>query len=922
MKVKQGKIMLLSLIAAFITFFSLSLSNLTAVNIRAEGSSATQSATALTQKTYGIDWEGWYGKDGYVVIGDASGTYYSDMQEGNDGTTAIADSNWTHRSNELSSFTPKANAPISTLTFGTIVWAANNDLQTYNLYKPGTNKTERLKTRAHQNNDQKYYADVFAGFTLKGNSDTYVTLNVSDHNRKVSEQTPITISVYASGRNNTNGEAYANNQNPERYMVIDEFYAGKGGKALATATVTQQSANVTFKLAGAGEYRVVAYYNNPTALDENGAMVTTGTNSPLCPQINGFFFDADNPLAFVAGTVDYTTSSSWQGVYGNDGYVIMDIDQSATAVDQKKIAYTKGIYNQNGTAYTGTVAYTDVSTKYNRNDTNNRQPEWKATDTSLSLSNALVTRYGLNADLWEYKTWLDGSEATNGNIYSENQLKKPDSDKRVTVRVGGPNKSDLGASSFAFTVSENAVQNGPVFVTVYNNNSLDGYADNAAFDVKLYNQYYSSTRVGELKGAFTASAEAVSVKNTHFYTTFEIRNAGDWTISIECTNGVARGAIQAVFFDKVKPAPATTATFNIQYVVEGGTNSANNPSSYTFAAGVARFEKAVSNNETAVFEGWYQDEKFTKPITSVPAGMNVDLVLYAKFVAPCTISYNVGDGTNNAENPKYVASGESITLKDPVAPARHYFDGWYTTENFDPSTRVTDAYNVTGDVTFYAKFTEVDKYTITYVLDGGTNSENNPAEYYSGEGVAEFAPATKDGYTFEGWYFDEEFDQEITMIPSAYTQNVTLYAKFEKNVVVSNIAYVLDGGTNAATNPATYTEGETVTLAAATKDGYTFDGWYTDSAFTNKITEISSETNGDVTLYAKFTKNQSEDSGDSSGSGDSGNTETPSDSGSSTDSGSSSEEKKGCGGSIALGAPMLALLAVGAVVATKKKKED
>lgn len=880
---------------------------------------SSQAATALTQKTYGIDWDELYGKDGYVVVGDAKGAYYSNMQEGNDGTTMITDGTCDYNKSQLQGFTPKSDSPVTTLHVGgNQAWGKNNDLRSYNFYKPGTNKTERLNTRAHRNAGKSYYQDVFVGFSLKDISEIYVTLNVSDHQQKVSAEYPITIGVYASDTTKANQEAYADNPNPGRYQVIDEFYAGKGGSALATATVTQQSANVTFKLQGSGEYRLVAYYNNPTAVDENGAMVSTGTNAPVSPQINGFFFDKEDPLAHIIGSVDYATSANWQGVYGNDGYVIMDADQAATVVDQKKIAYTKGIYNQDGTAYTGEVAYTDNSTKYTYKDTTNtHQPEWQATDTSLSLSNALVTRYGLNADIWEYKQWLDGTEASNGNIYSANQLKKPDSTERVAVRVGGPNNSNLGASMFAFTLSESALANGSVYVTVYNNNSLDGYKDNAAFNVKLYNQYYSSTQVGDLKGTFAASAEAVSVKNTNFYTTFEIRKAGDWTISIEGTSGKARGAIQAVFFDKVKPTPATTATFNIQYVVEDGTNSANNPATYTLSEGVASFENAVSTKEGAVFDGWYQDvTRSSKPITSVPAGMNVDLILYAKFVAPCTVSYEVGNGTNNAENPKYVASGEAITLKDPVAPARHYFDGWFTTENFDPSTRVVGAYTVTGDVTFYAKFTEVEKYTITYVLDGGTNSENNPAEYYSGEGVAEFAPATKVGYTFDGWYFDEEFDQKITMIPTSYTQNVTLYAKFVKSAVVSNIAYVLDGGTNAETNPATYTEGKTVTLAAATKEGYTFDGWYTDSAFTNKVTEISSETIGDVTLYAKFTKNQNDDSGDSSGSGDSGNTGTPS------DSGNSSEEKKGCGGSIALGAPMLALLAAGAVIAIRKKKED
>jgi uncharacterized repeat protein (TIGR02543 family) len=68
------------------------------------------------------------------------------------------------------------------------------------------------------------------------------------------------------------------------------------------------------------------------------------------------------------------------------------------------------------------------------------------------------------------------------------------------------------------------------------------------------------------------------------------------------------------------------------------------------------------------------------------------------------------------------------------------------------------------------------------------------------------------------------------------------------------ITYVLNGGTNAAANPATYTPADLpVALADAVKASSTFGGWFTDAAFANQITEIPQGSEGDITLYAKFT---------------------------------------------------------------------
>lgn len=67
-----------------------------------------------------------------------------------------------------------------------------------------------------------------------------------------------------------------------------------------------------------------------------------------------------------------------------------------------------------------------------------------------------------------------------------------------------------------------------------------------------------------------------------------------------------------------------------------------------------------------------------------------------------------------------------------------------------------------------------------------------------------------------------------------------------------SIKYVLNGGTNVK-NPTSYYE-QSITLKAPTKKGYIFAGWYTNKSMTKKITKISSERTGNLTLYAKWSK--------------------------------------------------------------------
>lgn len=77
----------------------------------------------------------------------------------------------------------------------------------------------------------------------------------------------------------------------------------------------------------------------------------------------------------------------------------------------------------------------------------------------------------------------------------------------------------------------------------------------------------------------------------------------------------------------------------------------------------------------------------------------------------------------------------------------------------------------------YASQTQ-ESYTITYVLNGGTNHKDNPAAYTAETEDIFLKDASREGYRFDGWYEDASYRTKITTIPKGHTGNITLYAKW------------------------------------------------------------------------------------------------------------------------------------------------
>jgi uncharacterized repeat protein (TIGR02543 family) len=216
--------------------------------------------------------------------------------------------------------------------------------------------------------------------------------------------------------------------------------------------------------------------------------------------------------------------------------------------------------------------------------------------------------------------------------------------------------------------------------------------------------------------------------------------------------------------------------------------------------------------------------------------------------------YDVSIQKNNGSSIEQTLVRDGGLLTQPQTPTKSGYDfvGWYS------NAELTNLHNfseqVTGNFTIYAKWTPTNN-TITYNLDGGTNDGANPSSYTIESSTISLQPATKDYYTFNGWYSNPGFTgSPVTQITSGSTTNVVLYAKFTP--ISYSITYNLDGGTNNESNPISYDVEDSLSFFAATKDGYTFNGWYNNAEYNGSaITGITLGSTGNLVLYAKFTEN-------------------------------------------------------------------
>lgn len=227
----------------------------------------------------------------------------------------------------------------------------------------------------------------------------------------------------------------------------------------------------------------------------------------------------------------------------------------------------------------------------------------------------------------------------------------------------------------------------------------------------------------------------------------------------------------------------------------------------------------------------------------------VILIFGLKDKAVYKVTFDLG---NNNVNEVIEVKEDGIVSK-PTDPTKdgYVFEGWYyNDEKFDFSTKITE------DITLEARWTSesAKTWTVSFNTNGGNKIDALTVE--DGKTLTNLPNPTKNGYTFEGWYYNGlEFD-----ITTVITKNITLDAKWEQEkktvsgsttpaTVKYSVSFNSDGGTTVKTQ--TVVKGGLATEPTdPVKAGYTFVGWYNG----NVLYDFSTKVTQNITLTAKYTK--------------------------------------------------------------------
>ena len=312
-----------------------------------------------------------------------------------------------------------------------------------------------------------------------------------------------------------------------------------------------------------------------------------------------------------------------------------------------------------------------------------------------------------------------------------------------------------------------------------------------------------------------------------------------------------------------------------------------------------------------VFEGWYDNPELTgNPVKVIES----DCTLYAKWSKQTvTLTYVIGDVDATIDQPEVLVHvSDSFDLVTPTYDDRYLkFNGWYLEpECINPVTKVNEYTN--SDLMVYASWTEIDGYTINYVLNGGSLiyedrdalladflKDYNEAMGKSYQTTADiptgafadidyhtfFTKVLSDGTNIRGkWLWLAEYLLELSKrdLASNNCNVLGLTALINNNAYTGDATYGLSyafrafliGTTirpgssyssvdhsiyenahgfwdklSAAENTEYLNNKGTVTLPTAYLENYKFVGWYTNPEFTGEVVTTVEDT---IIVYAKF----------------------------------------------------------------------
>jgi|GEM_PF-3276369 len=280
--------------------------------------------------------------------------------------------------------------------------------------------------------------------------------------------------------------------------------------------------------------------------------------------------------------------------------------------------------------------------------------------------------------------------------------------------------------------------------------------------------------------------------------------------------------------------------YGVNYTMNGGINNPNNPTSVNAESSSVTLQEPTKPGSR--FLGWYEDNSFTTPITVVPGNRTTSLNIYAKWLDPITVSFNVAGGSSVPAISNL--PGEALT--QPADPTRngYTFAGWFTNSSFTTPYTFTTVPN--QNTTIFAKWTALN-FTITFNSNGGTAV--NSLSFDTDQNLSLPAAPTKVGHTFAGWYTNEALTTRFTSTKMP-PNNITLYAKWNVNIhqlnwTIEDQSFDMD-----------VAYGSTLTSILPTPTKYQFDflGWSIDGETVINLNTFTMP-DADVSLIAIFKDN-------------------------------------------------------------------
>ena len=280
-------------------------------------------------------------------------------------------------------------------------------------------------------------------------------------------------------------------------------------------------------------------------------------------------------------------------------------------------------------------------------------------------------------------------------------------------------------------------------------------------------------------------------------------------------------------------ANAKVITYNISYNIDGGQLTKDNPSNYTVETDDIPLTNPTKNGYT--FKGWSGtgltgDENTSVTIAQGSTGDRTYTANWSENPPDTyTLTLVAGTGIASVDNEKAYKKDTSITLNCTVKDG-YEFVNW-TNSNGDT---VTSPFIMPEKAVTLTANAKAITYKITYELDGGQMTADNPQNYTVETEAFNLPSPTKTGYTFTGWTGSNgDVPQKSVSIVQGSKSDIS----FTANWSINSYNLTLNKGTGIATvsGAGSHEYNSSVTASCTMLAYYEFDKWtgdFTEETFT------------------------------------------------------------------------------------------